>query len=184
MECNSQLADVMMCDTVASPVYQPVSMIVHQPCISRSAALHHPTNFAQQTAHTTTTTTACRHMGSSMELVPALQQPAASPADPDPAAPSLLAVMQRLHTQCSIFKKSAEQLGEGDEEDIAALSLALEMSSMFEDLKADVDMYALAMGSQAQQVRTACCDSLGWLRRGVTCIPVAVSLGVAMHAAF
>jgi hypothetical protein len=82
-----------------------------------------------------------------MDLVPLLQLPAEDPKElqqqqqkqkqqeegprhmggsggtntgsvPSAAAPTLLSVLKRLQQQCTVFKRSAQELTDGDEEDV------------------------------------------------------------------
>ena len=83
-----------------------------------------------------------RWIGSSMDLVPLLQLPAEDPKElqqqqhegagtsagaagggggsngGSAVAPTLLGVLKRLQQQCTIFKRSAVELTDGDEEDV------------------------------------------------------------------
>jgi hypothetical protein len=54
---------------------------------------------------------------------------------------SLFAVLQRLNTQCTVYKRSGQELGQGDDEDLGALSIALELSSLYEDISEAVGMW-------------------------------------------
>ncbi|DBB18625.1 TPA: Baculoviral IAP repeat-containing protein 6 [Trebouxia sp. C0006] len=90
-------------------------------------------------------------LGSSMDLVALLYEPAdfeaqpkeASAGSPDPKMPESLApnVVDALHglsQQCIVFKKSAEQLACGSTEDIGALSLVLQIIDASQELQQTV----------------------------------------------
>lgn len=47
---------------------------------------------------------------------------------------TVVATLARLRTQCLLFRKSAEELSEGSDDDIAAISIALEIGSLYDDL--------------------------------------------------
>ncbi|KAG1669885.1 hypothetical protein FOA52_002411 [Chlamydomonas sp. UWO 241] len=60
---------------------------------------------------------------------------------------SLFAVLQRLNTQCTVYKRSGQELGQGDDEDLGALSIALELSSLYEDISEAVGMWRSTVAS-------------------------------------
>lgn len=119
-----------------------------------------------------------RLLGGSFDLVPVLFEPLeeagaeegggkqseAAPSNPD-AGPStssspmphgrsgltLLDVLQRLHVQCVVFKKSAEELSEGDAEDICSLSLALDLCSLWEEWKGAVETFKNHVATRTYQ---------------------------------
>ncbi|GAX74518.1 hypothetical protein CEUSTIGMA_g1967.t1 [Chlamydomonas eustigma] len=58
---------------------------------------------------------------------------------------ALLRSLHRLDTQCKVYKRSAEMLGQGDEEDITALCLALDLSALCEDVQQAVKVWQLTV---------------------------------------
>ncbi|KAL0043350.1 hypothetical protein WJX79_002441 [Trebouxia sp. C0005] len=87
-------------------------------------------------------------LGSSMDLVALLYEPADFEAQPKEAsagstlpeslAPCVLDALQGLSQQCIVFKKSAEQLACGSAEDIGALSLVLQIIDASQELQQTV----------------------------------------------
>ncbi|KAL0040998.1 hypothetical protein WJX77_001679 [Trebouxia sp. C0004] len=87
-------------------------------------------------------------LGSSMDLVALLYEPADFEAQPKEAstgatapeshAPSVLDALHVLSQQCTVFKKSAEQLACGSTEDIGALSLVLQIIDASQELQQTV----------------------------------------------
>lgn len=96
-----------------------------------------------------------RRFLTSMDLLELLVCPATDPRDtstagpqPSPAAaadPSLADVLRVLAVQCRVFRRAAEDLAEGCEDDIAALGFSLELGAVCEEVAAGADMWRAAM---------------------------------------
>ncbi len=99
-----------------------------------------------------------RRFLTSMDLLELLVCPATDPRDastaptagpqPPPTAaadPSLADVLRVLAVQCRVFRRAAEDLAEGCEDDIAALGFSLELGAVCEEVAAGADMWRAAM---------------------------------------
>jgi ubiquitin-protein ligase len=75
------------------------------------------------------------------------QEPSTSNVNPEP--PTVFHILQNVNKQCMIYQRSAESLGDGDDETISALSLALELSSLFDDVLSSVSIFCLSMGQSS-----------------------------------
>ncbi|KAK9804781.1 hypothetical protein WJX72_005025 [[Myrmecia] bisecta] len=87
-----------------------------------------------------------QRLGSCMDCIPLLQRPAvysskraaggssgSGDEEEDGDAPSVLDCLRVLNIQCDVFKRSAEELGEGAD-DVAVLSMALDIKDTFDQL--------------------------------------------------
>lgn len=84
--------------------------------------------------------------------------PSSAPAAASPAPPrTLLSLLQQLNTQCMVYRRSGEELGQGDEDDIARLSMALELSALYDDVSEAVQVWrqAVAAGDEAKATAEA-----------------------------
>ncbi|KXZ45434.1 hypothetical protein GPECTOR_54g174 [Gonium pectorale] len=79
--------------------------------------------------------------GGAADAAAAAAAPSSSSSDPP-----LSAVFESLARQCSVFKRAAEDLADGADEDIAALSLALELGALAEEVAGGVGMWRASMG--------------------------------------
>lgn len=100
----------------------------------------------------------CSLIGSNTDLLPLLELPADDPRDATPATAgssssgrlTLMSALTRLDQQAKLFRKSAEQLmqEEGDQDTMQAVCLALDLSSLVEDVRHSSSMFNATLAAE------------------------------------